>query len=181
MAVTTTRTWPTVAVRVAVHLVGIVVGGFFGFASTFLWVRPPLWSGRVDHGVNAISSWGIVLGAIGGAAAGHIWCKRVLDHPSDKYHKIILRGGGWGSVVGLGVTAFLHAGLAMVRIAVGWIDLGWIDLGGGWVKFIAVLSACAVVAGFYTGCICGLLVWLVTAPRPGEVSPWNSGDTILYY
>jgi len=152
MAATKEETWPKVAVRVVVYLAGMGVGGFFG------WLGGALWRGASDSwGIKATLIWtGIILGGLGGLLAGHWWCKRMTAHRARPSAWLTLRGGGNGVIAGLAVTAFLHAGLAVTRGILGWPS------GGMYVfAFSPFVLGFALGAGFATGCLCGLLVWIV--------------------
>lgn len=159
MAVTKEQAWPRVALRVVIHLVGMVVGGFFGMYGSLAW---GVLSNSGGIGETILGT-GMILGGLGGLLAGHWWCKRMARHWERPSARLILWGGGNGVIVGLVATAFLHGGLAVTRGILGW-ESGGVCFGG----FSPAILSCALGAGFVTGCVCGSLVWIAARARPGR-------------
>jgi len=106
------------------------------------------------------TSWlywvGMALGGVGGMAAGLVWCGAILPRANRAWQDrarrgtLVVRGMVWGLYVGVGCTAVLHAGLALVS---GRFDVNVLLIG----LFFGVF------AGLLTGVLCGVGLLIVAA------------------
>ena len=138
------RKWLPVALAVFVVIAGAGVGGFFGLLAIFPY-------NLSEAGPALVPILGPILGGTGGAGAGLLWSWLMGRlSPQASGARIVLVGIGWGIVVGLLATIFLHSGL---MIASG-------RLNG---DAIIAVPLFGVPAGFATGLVCGFLRWAVVA------------------
>ena len=141
---TENRKWPLVVLTVCVVIAGAGVGGFFGLLASVLY-------GLSEVGPGLVHILGPILGGTGGAGAGLLWSWLMGRlSPQASGARIVLVGIGWGIVVGLLATVFLHSGLMIAS-------------GRFYGDAIIAGAFFGIPAGFATGLVCGFIRWRVVA------------------
>ncbi|MBP7934390.1 MAG: hypothetical protein KA354_07045 [Phycisphaerae bacterium] len=143
---------------VAVCLVSLLIGAFFGFLAGSGYL---IWHGETSGmrlSVRILLATGSGTGGIGGVLVGLIWCRvmfrKVLSGVSGG--KLIMAGGKWGLLAGVATTVTLHVMLLMVLIVMALVP-AVVDV----MLLMAIGLACGVVAGgifgLLSGAVCGWL------------------------
>ena len=166
------RRLPLIVLGAFVCLAGMFAGALFGGLSAVLYQAParPDIDGDIPHGV--VAQVGVIAGVASGLLAAGYWVMRIgrrISRGAKGRFRLVLAGGGWGVVVGMGSALLTHIALNVI----------WALLSGGTnpsagLIFIAIGLAWGAVVGFFAGLGCGVFALGATLRLRPDVY-WEAG------